>query len=294
MATARRLRRPRQGRSPRAPARAPSHDVRARRAPNALPLANALIDALDSEFDHLIAIVMREVDPILLAHGARRDAADLHQDAVSVRELFRLLTSRFNPMALLRRLFAQVDTEVRHATERALPQLSIPAVLSNGTRMQNLWVRQNSDLIVAAEPIKSVVRDVLDNRLKEGVRVEELRAELQERLGMSKRRASLIARDQTLKASGQLQEARQTQVGIRRYVWTTSLDERVRDDHERLEGRVFSWDDPPVTNFSEVIRGKPERRGHPGSDFQCRCTADPVLDDPAFDADELDAGAGQP
>lgn len=260
-----------------------SHEVRARRAPDALPLADPLVRSVGEAFDELIAITMREVDGILLAQGARRDSSELHQDAVSVAELFRLLTDRFNPMAMLRRLFAQVDTEVRHATERQLPQLSIPAVLSNGAQMQEAWVRQNIDLIKAADPIKSVVSEVLDTRLKEGVRVEVIREELQERLGMTKRRAELIARDQTLKASGQLQQARQEQVGIRRYVWTTSLDERVRDDHERLEGRVFSWDDPPVTNFSEVMRGRPERRGHPGSDFQCRCTADPILDDPEFE-----------
>lgn len=284
MATARKPRQPsRKARKRRTP-RVASKAVRSARAPDALPLATPLIRELDREYDRLIATVMAEVDPILMQLGARRDG--LHQDAVSVAELFRLLTDRFNPMAMLRRLFAQVDAEVQHATERQLPQLSIPAVLSNGTRMQEAWVRSNTELIKAADPIKFAVREVLDNRLKEGVRVEEIREVLRERLDMTKRRAELIARDQVLKASGQLQQARQEQVGIKRYVWTTSLDERVRDDHERLEGQVFRWDDPPVTNFSEVMRGRPERRGHPGSDFQCRCTADPILDDPDVDAIE--------
>lgn len=271
--------------------RVASKAVRAARAPDVLPLATPLLREIDGEYDRLIATVMAEIDGILLARGVRRDSAvEMRQDAVSVSELFRLLTDRFNPMAMLRRLFHQVDTEVQHATEQALPQLSIPAVLSNGTRMQEAWVRSNVELIKAADPIKSAVREVLDNRLKGGVRVEEIREVLRERLDMTKRRAELIARDQVLKASGQLQQARQEQVGIKRYVWTTSLDERVRDDHERLEGQVFRWDDPPVTNFSEVVRGRPERRGHPGSDFQCRCTADPILDDPGVDAIEVEDG----
>lgn len=277
MATRRKPRaRPRRRRTPKVAA----HAVRVARAPDPLHYVAPLIWEIRAEFDRLIATVMAEVDPILIDGGARRF------DAVSVRDLFRLLQTRFNPRAMLSRLFAQIDHEVTEATQRQLPTLSIPAVLSNGARMQDLWVRANTDLIKIEEPIKLEIERVLDDRLKEGVRVEEIREELRERLQIPKRRAELIARDQTLKASGQLQEARQRQAGITRYVWTTSLDERVRPDHALLEGRVFSWDDPPVTNASEVRMGRPERRGHPGSDFQCRCTADPVLDDPDAEAAE--------
>lgn len=273
-------RKTRTGRRRKREPRVPSHAVRVARAPDPLHLATPLIREIDAEFDRLIATVMSEIDPILVGAGARRF------DAVSVAELFRLLQNRFNPIALLRRLFKQVEAEVTDATARQLPTVSLEAVIPNAVPVQEAWVRQNTDLIKAAEPIKEAVREVLDTRLEEGVRVEVIRDKLREQLQISKRRAELIARDQTLKASGQLQEARQRQAGITRYVWTTSLDERVRPDHVALEGRIFSWDDPPITNMSEVRKGRPERRGHPGSDYQCRCTADPVLDD-----DELEDAA---
>ena len=74
-----------------------------------------------------------------------------------------------------------------------------------------------------------------------------------------------ITRDQTSKLIGQLNEERQTNIGITHYVWRTSEDERVRPTHRRNNGVQFAWNSPPI------------RTGHPGNDIQCRCTADPVL-----------------
>ena len=75
-----------------------------------------------------------------------------------------------------------------------------------------------------------------------------------------------IARDQTSKTIGKFAQARQEQVGVKEYVWSTSGDERVRPTHVANDGETFAWDAPP-----------PET-GHPGEDILCRCTALPVLD----------------
>ena len=58
--------------------------------------------------------------------------------------------------------------------------------------------------------------------------------------------------------------------GFDRYVWTTRKDDRVRPDHARLEGRICSWNDPPVVDL------RSGRRRHPGEDYNCRCTAAPL------------------
>jgi SPP1 gp7 family putative phage head morphogenesis protein len=101
-----------------------------------------------------------------------------------------------------------------------------------------------------------------------GLRHEELSEKLEAAFGVSQARADLIARDQTLKLAGDLTHIRQTQAGITSYVWTTSLDERVREEHAALEGEVFRWDSPPSV-------------GHPGTDYCCRCTAYPLV--PGFE-----------
>ena len=75
-----------------------------------------------------------------------------------------------------------------------------------------------------------------------------------------------LTRDQTSKLTGQLNQARQTELGIARYRWQTSGDERVRPTHNDNDGQVFAWDDPPAAT------------GHPGEDVQCRCGAIAVID----------------
>jgi SPP1 gp7 family putative phage head morphogenesis protein len=116
------------------------------------------------------------------------------------------------------------------------------------------------------------IRDVLDDAWTKGERVEVMREKLQERFGVSESRADLIARDQTLKLNAEITQTRQTAAGVQKYVWTTSGDERVRDMHSELDGQTFDWNDPPVTNEAGD-------RNHPGGDYQCRCTAMPVLDE---------------
>lgn len=53
------------------------------------------------------------------------------------------------------------------------------------------------------------------------------------------------------------------------YMWRTMRDKKVRSMHAALEGQVFSYDDPPITN-------EDGDRNNPGEDYNCRCVGDPV------------------
>jgi SPP1 gp7 family putative phage head morphogenesis protein len=126
--------------------------------------------------------------------------------------------------------------------------------------------------------ITSVVDDQIDEvqelvreAARTGRRVEDLADDIEARFGVSQSRARLIARDQVLKANSAMTQTRMTAVGIMRYRWSTSRDERVRPMHRELEGQIFRWDDPPVTN----PKGD---KNHPGEDYQCRCVPVAVLD----------------
>lgn len=98
-----------------------------------------------------------------------------------------------------------------------------------------------------------------------GKRPTSVIADLVEIGRVSESRARLIARDQTNKLNSALTRARQTTLGVSRYRWSTSGDERVRPSHAELDGKVFSWDEPPAV-------------GHPGEDIQCRCVAIPLFE----------------
>jgi SPP1 gp7 family putative phage head morphogenesis protein len=98
-----------------------------------------------------------------------------------------------------------------------------------------------------------------------GLRHESLAALLEERFGVAESRAKLIGCDQVLKSNSALTQHRQMAAGITHFTWRTSRDEAVRPEHRALEGQIFSWSNPPPI-------------GPPGWDYQCRCTAEPVID----------------
>ncbi|STP06298.1 phage Mu protein gp30-like protein [Haemophilus parainfluenzae] len=80
-------------------------------------------------------------------------------------------------------------------------------------------------------------------------------------------RAMLIARDQSSKLNAALTRARHEEVGVKKYMWSTSGDERVRASHAEKDGQIFEYANPPADT------------GHPGHDVNCRCVQIPVLDD---------------
>ena len=140
------------------------------------------------------------------------------------------------------------------------------------TAVLDAWRRENVSLISSlADRLHADVFATVREHTQKGTRVETLGRLIAERYSVSRSRANTIASDQVLKANGDLTRQRHAAAGVTRYAWSTSRDEKVRDMHAALEGRIFSWDDPPVTNE----RGE---RNHPGGDILCRCNAIPVLD----------------
>jgi len=136
--------------------------------------------------------------------------------------------------------------------------------------LKELWVGENLDLIrsIDDETMRRI-RQILTARITGSVNhaglAKDLIAEIQAITEKEKRRAELIARDQLGKLHGQINRRKQESLGIEEYEWETSHDERVRDSHRALQGKVFSWNKPP-----------PE--GHPGYPIRCRCIALPVID----------------
>lgn len=143
------------------------------------------------------------------------------------------------------------------------------------------WRRVNVDLITSI-PRRHLadIRELVRKAQETGMRAETLSRLIREREEVSESRADLIARDQILKASASLTQVRHEEAGITEYEWSTSRDERVRgnpsgkypdseENHFRLEGQRFRWNDPPDLGNGE--------RANPGESIQCRCVAIPIL-----------------
>lgn len=89
----------------------------------------------------------------------------------------------------------------------------------------------------------------------------------------SKKRAKLIARDQTSKVYSALNEDRMRQNGVTHFRWVHSSAGKVpRESHVDKDGMIFSLDDP------RLWTGPKSDQGPPGYAINCRCRAVPVLD----------------
>ena len=114
------------------------------------------------------------------------------------------------------------------------------------------------------------VRTILDDAGL-GTRVETIAKQLRDEMGVTRRQAALIARDQVLKLNSAVTKKRHEAAGITEYLWRTSGDASVRPEHRKLEGKRFAYDDPPVV-------AKNGDRARPGEYFQCRCTMEPIIE----------------
>lgn len=123
------------------------------------------------------------------------------------------------------------------------------------------WTTQN---------ILKLRQEVMTNTYH-GLRAEGLIKNIQQDYGVSKRKAKFLARQETSLLMSQIRQERFADSGVTAYKWSGSFDERERPDHRVLEGKIFTWDNPPITDRST---GK---RAHPGQDFNCRCIAIPVV-----------------
>lgn len=144
------------------------------------------------------------------------------------------------------------------------PLLTRPAVAAQLDRS----VRDSVSLIRTIPPR---LHDDLTERLRQEFRTSPfnrgvLRQVLRDEFGSSGFNLRRLTRDQSNKLVGNLTRIRQGQVGVTRYRWLTSGDERVREEHVTNNGKIFEWSSPPPVT------------GHPGNDIMCRCVALAVVD----------------
>ena len=168
---------------------------------------------------------------------------------------------------------ASATTRTVSAVERiARTSIGIPG--GSTAQILRTWTKESVDLIKTIDRRHFAdVERVVEESLRVGRRTRDIRERIAERFDITERRAALIARDQLANLNGRITKARQEGLGIKRFRWTTSGDDRVREEHEAIDGEVYTW-----------ASGHPTE-GFPGQPINCRCVAIPV-----FDADDLGEG----
>lgn len=116
------------------------------------------------------------------------------------------------------------------------------------------------------------LRNLVTSNTLAGNRGRDLEKMIMKNYGSSKKKAKFLARQETSVLYSKIREQRYKDAGVTKYKWVANLDGRERDLHRELNGKIFSWDSPPI------IDERTGQRGHPGEAFGCRCRAKPVLD----------------
>ncbi len=156
------------------------------------------------------------------------------------------------------------------------------------------WVAQNVSLIksIGGEHLGKV-EQLINRMVRQGESIKTIRAELERQFNTTKNRARLIARDQVNKYNGQLTHERQVRAGITLYRWRNMQDRRVRGfpgglypkavpSHAVMDGLLLKWSDASVYFDDRSKKWKLKttlmEKVHPGQAIQCRCFAQPVID----------------
>ena len=109
--------------------------------------------------------------------------------------------------------------------------------------------------------------------LENSVRYPEIAKEILRSGEVTESRAILIARTEVARTATTLTKVRAQAVGSTHYTWETSRDGAVRPGHRAMQGQVCEWDNPPAVQEN----GK-TMHFHPGSIWNCRCWARPIID----------------
>lgn len=145
----------------------------------------------------------------------------------------------------------------------------------------NAWLSESVSRIqsIPSEFLEDLQQTLFDD-FTNGMTIDDIANDIQERFGVSERKAELLARDQIGTLNSKLTERQHEDAGVTKYIWEDSADERVRPCHRELNGHVFEYKNPPEMWYLTKSRGKvmTGRHCNPGADYNCRCTATPVFD----------------
>ncbi len=153
---------------------------------------------------------------------------------------------------------AEVSTNLKNQTG-----VDLAGYLRNSP---NIAEKVNAITSANVQLIKSIrsqyldkVQNAVTQALVSGSLNKDLTAQIKALGQTTEKRAAFIARDQSSKLNAILTQARHEDLGVKKYMWSTAGDERVRDNHAEKDGQIFEYANPPADT------------GHPGHDVNCRC-----------------------
>ena len=241
-----------------------------------------------NELDRLIAPMVRQYERemrlLWRQYGPEMamDASLASQARIALRRLqdrFARLFAKRAP-TIVDKLLGRIDKAAANSLEQSLKQLSGGVTLKVAAMPGALAEAMKASAIENVALIKSIPAQyheriegaVMRSIQSGGEGRKTLFDEIENIGGMSRRRAELIARDQTAKITTVMHKERAKAAGIRKFRWLhSSASASPRHKHVEANGKIFEYDNPPAI-------GDKGQRVLPGQEISCRCVAVPVLE----------------
>ena len=234
-------------------------------------------------------IVKRILAPIKPEQTLEEWLAEIAQrsQAADVQEASNLLASRMTKWVATKNMRTWREAAAKSQRSRELYRLLQHEMQGPvGIQVQRL-IQANADYI-SSVPLDAarVLVDEVTRAQQSGARASTVARMLKNRFPqLLKSRVHLISRTETAKASTALTQARCAELNIQFYQWLTAKDgNRVRHSHQKMEGVIVPWSDPPApdTLFPTPLKHGGTSRStlghyHAGECPNCRCTQRVVL-----------------
>lgn len=234
---------------------------------------------------HTMAIdYERRIEKLWYSFGTTgtQDASLASSVRILLSELNRKWTKIFTDRSrkLANGMVGQVSKYSEKSVNESLKKLSggltlkapvMPASLQDAVKAS---ITQNVSLIrnIQTQYAQRIESTVLSSIQTGGTGSQQVFEEVKKIDGMTQRRAKIIADDQTRKVNTAMNTARMQSAGVTKYRWIHSGRlEGARELHVDYDGKVFSYDDPPI------IDERTGERGLPGQAINCACVQQPLL-----------------
>jgi SPP1 gp7 family putative phage head morphogenesis protein len=232
---------------------------------------DAAIDAMQADIVRTITGDYRENEPEVTIFA--KDASPAMTLRRSMARLRRKWLKRFDELApKMAAHFAKAVTVRSEASLAAdLRKAGFTVRFKMTAAMNDAYqavIGENVNLIKSI-PVQHLtqVETMVMQSVQTGRDIGGLAKGLRERLGVTKRRAAVIARDQNQKATATMTRARYLEMGITKSRWLHSAGGKVpRQSHVAFSGQIYDVAKGVVLDPKEGVVW-------PGSAIQCRCVA---------------------
>ena len=229
-----------------------------------------LIKEMSNSAEYWLAAQYKQAPPEIA-----EDALPAAEMAARVREVSKRWIARFNEMAddIAKRFASGAIKATDNSFQNALKDAGWAVDFKMTRAMQDVAkaaVVENVALIKSIpQQYFTQVEGIVMRGYSRGRDLQEIATELQSRYGITKRRAVLIARDQSNKLNAVTTQARRQELGITEAIWQHSHGgKEPRKSHVAADGRKFKIAEGCLIDGKYIL---------PGEEINCRCVSKSVL-----------------